>query len=67
MFGIEGYELTQLLDHFLGDYLRVAVLRFPAYHAMSHRGGIGMRGGAVCHTSAISAGARLWQQQAFSI
>jgi hypothetical protein len=52
MFGIEGYELTQLLDHFLGDYLRVAVLRFPAYHAMSHRGGIGMPG---CGSSRLSA------------
>ena len=37
MFGIEGRELTQLLDHFLGDELRGAVLRSTMHHAMPHR------------------------------
>ena len=38
MLGIEGAEPVQLLNHFRGDALRLAVLRPAMHHAMPHRG-----------------------------
>jgi hypothetical protein len=38
MLRIEWTKLVQLLDHFRGDSLRLAVLRPPMHHAMSHGG-----------------------------
>ena len=38
MLGVEGTELVQLLDHFRGDSLRLAILRPAVHHAMPDRG-----------------------------
>jgi hypothetical protein len=38
MLRIEGTEPVQLLDHFRGDLLRLAIFRAAMHHAVPHRG-----------------------------